>query len=191
MGKRRRCTLKSESGSVFLYLFKKWCRTLCSIALAVLYFLAAHAYDGVCYAVSNMFTFPKAIVIMYVILLAVSAALVSFQELALKYWHWDALGLEALNVLKDEKHISSRRIFKRLARWMLRKGHWWIFGIGSVVLGPPIITPMLEKRGSKKSRLFYLMSGTFVSTAFWVTVWNGVGKMTWNQYVVPTYTRIF
>ena len=159
--------------------------------VGALYFLGVHWYDGVCYAISNSFSYPKAFSIMFVFLFFLSAILVPLHYLIKKFFSWDMLGLEEANELKNKKDIPKRQLIKRAMRWSLRKGHWWTFFIGSITVGPPIITPLLRKKGDWKSSMFYLFTGTFVSVAFWVSVWSGVGVVTWKQYVIPAFKYIF
>jgi hypothetical protein len=163
---------------------RRWFRGLTDTAVAVLYFLAAHVYDGVCYSVSNLYGYGDAVAIMSAVLFAVSAFLVVVHDLAASYLEWDILGLAGLNALRSAD-IPPRRVFKRLTRWTLQKGRWWIFALGSIFLGPPVVTPLLREGGCRRSAILLLAGGTLISVAFWVTVWSSVGLVTWNQYVLP------
>lgn len=167
------------------HLIVTWIKKFRNIIAAVIYFSLAHIYDGICYTVSNLVTYPEALLIMAAFLFSVSLALVYLHKLMRKRFSWDIVGLNKLIKLEEEKDIPKYRIFKRLLRWTMRKGHWWIHIIGSCLIGPPVVTVLLSKKGSWKSGFFYLSSGTLISVIVWVTVWSGVGKLTWNQFVRP------
>jgi hypothetical protein len=168
-----------------------WIQNIVNFIVAVLYFVTAHVYDGICYAVSNVFSYLQALGIMSVLLFSVSAILVGLHGFTRGRFGWDVLGLTDLNQLRNTESISAHRVFKRLIRWTLRKGQWWVFGIGSIFLGPAIITPLLQKEGNRKSALFYLAAGTAFSVLFWVSLWSGVGALTWKQYVLPLREQLF
>jgi hypothetical protein len=183
---------RAAHGAVILPLSKAdWIRRIGSFIIAVLYFLAAHIYDGICYMVSNVFGYLQALGIMSLLLFLASAILVWLHGFARGRFGWDVLGLTDLNQLRNTESIPTRRAFKRLIRWTLRKGQWWVFGIGSIFLGPAIVTPLLQQEGNQKSALFYLAAGTLLSVLFWVSLWSGVGALTWKQYVLPLRERLF
>jgi hypothetical protein len=53
-------------------------------------------------------------------------------------------------------------------------------------LGPPIVTVLQGQGGQRLLPATLLLAGaTLISVVFWVTVWSGVGLVTWNQYVLP------
>jgi hypothetical protein len=152
---------------------------------AILYFLAAHLYDGLCYAVSNIVSYPVALFIMTVVLFSASVILVQLHDVMRKRFLWDVLGINKINNLAITDRIPKHKFFKRLLKWAMHRGHWWIHIIGSATIGPPVATLLLRKKGSWQSSLSYLTSGTLISVIIWVTIWAGVGKLTWNQYVRP------
>ena len=153
--------------------------------VAVLYFFAAHMYDGLCYAVSNIVSYPMAIFIMTAILFSASAVLVLLHDELRELFLWDILNINKINDLAKTNSIAKYRLIERLMRWAIQRGHWWVHVIGSATIGPPLVTLLLRKKGNWKSSLSYLTSGTLISVIIWVTIWAGVGKLTWNQYVRP------
>lgn len=156
-----------------------------NVAAAVLYFLAAHIYDGLCYAVSNLVSYQVALVIMTAVLFFASAALVLLHDLLGEFFLWDILGIKEINNLINANSISKNKLSEKLLCWAFRRGRLWIHVIGSITIGPPVITLLLRKKENWKSTLFYLVSGTLLSVSVWVTIWAGVGKVTWEQYVMP------
>ena len=151
---------------------------------AGLYFFAAHIYDGLCYAVSSIVSYPMALFMMTALLFSASVALVLLHEVLRERFQWDILGMHEINRLTMTSGIPKHHFFKRLMRWALNRGRWWILLIGSFTVGPPVVTLLLAKE-NWKSRLSYLASGTLISVLIWVTIWAGVGELTWNQYVIP------
>lgn len=156
-----------------------------NIATATLYFLAAHLYDGLCCAISNIYPYPVALVIMTTVLFSASILLVMVHDQLRLYFRWDVLGINELNRLSRTGQLETHKISERFTRWLLQKGHGWIHLIGSLTIGPPIITLLLRKQECRKANLFYLTSGTLISVLFWVTVWAGIGQFTWNRFVRP------
>lgn len=165
-------------------------RAVRDTTIAVAYFLLAHVYDGLCYVVSNLYSYGKALVLMSIVLFPVSALLVALHSAAAHRWGWDILGLAALSAIQNERGIPPRRFFKRFVQWTLNQGRWWIFGIGSIFIGPPVITPILAKKNKPLSALSYLAGGSLLSVVFWVTVWSGVGLFTWRQYILPLFRSL-
>lgn len=165
-------------------------KTVKNFVIATLYFLAAHMYDGLCYAVSNIVSYPMAIFIMTAILFSASAVLVFLHDELREHFLWDILDINRINTLTNTNSIAKYRLIERLMRWAVQKGHWWIHVIGSATIGPPVVTLLLRKKGNWKSSLFYLISGTLISVIIWVTIWAGVGKLTWNHYVKPFIQNI-
>lgn len=155
-----------------------------NVAAAALYFLAAHIYDGLCYAVSNIVSYQVALVIMTAILFSASAALVYLHDLLSKLFLWDILRIKEINNLVNANSISKNKLSEKLLRWIFRRGRLWIHLLGSITIGPPVVTLLLRKKENWKSTLFYLVSGTLLSVSVWVTIWAGVGKVTWEQYVM-------
>lgn len=168
-----------------------WYGRIKDVVVAVLYFAGAHLYDGLCYAVSNIFSYPRALAIMAVILFLLSLLLVGLHGLTQRRLGWDVIGLNGINRLKDQEDIPPHRIFKRLTRWTLRGGRWGVLVAGSIFIGPPVVALLLREEERARSTFFYLVIGTLLSVVFWVTVWSGVGQLTWNQYVLPLTRRIF
>ncbi len=183
--------MKIESRVNYAHLLFGWCKKKRNWLVAALYFVGAHWYDGICYMVSNAFSYPKALLIMYGFLFSLSSLLIPLHYLVKKYFSWDMLGLDEVNELRNREDIPRHQIVKRAMRWALRKGRRETFFVGSILIGPPIITPILRKKGNLGSSIFYLTTGTFVSVIFWVTLWSGVGLFTWEQYVKPLWNKIF
>lgn len=173
-------TSPTPLATLFVYL-----KTVMNFIVAALYFLAAHMYDGLCYAVSNIVSYPMAIFIMTAILFSVSVVLVFLHDELRELFLWDILDINKINNLADKNSITKYRLIEMLTRWAIQRGHWWIHIIGSATIGPPVVTLLLRKKGNWKSSLFYLISGTLISVIIWVTIWAGVGKLTWTQYVRP------
>lgn len=162
-----------------------WLKMVRNFIVTALYFLAAHVYDGLCYAVSNIVSYPMAIFIMTAILFSTSAVLVFLHDELRKSFQWDILGINQINNLANTNSIPKYRLIERLMKWAIQRGRWWIHVIASATIGPPVVTLLLRKKENWKSSLFYLTSGTLISVMIWVTIWAGVGKLTWNQYVKP------
>ena len=152
------------------------------------YFLGAHWYDGICFAVSNMFPYFLALAYMYFFLFFLSVALIFFHGITERKFGWDIMGLHEF---KDagQKPIPAWRIFKRLKK-LMTKSRRTTFWIGSILIGPPVVTILLRRENNWKNNLLYIIPGTFLSVFVWVTLWSGVGMLTWNQYVLPLYHRI-
>lgn len=162
-----------------------WFRRVSDAGVAVAYFIGAHLYDGLCYAMSSLYSYPKALAIMFVILFLISLILVASHRLAESRLGWDVLGLRDLGSLKNRQDIPGHRIFRRLVAWTLRRDRCGIFLVGSILLGPPVVTVLLGDERNRRRDISLIASGTLVSVAFWVTVWSGVGLFTWKQYVLP------
>ena len=160
-------------------------KKLGSWAAAILYFLAAHIYDGLCCAVSNLYPYPVALGIMTAVLFSISTALVILHDQLRKFFQWDILGINEINRLAMIDHLEPHKISQRLTLWILRQGHWWIHIIGSALIGPPVVTLLLRKDESWKSNLVYLTSGTLISVLVWVTAWTGIGQLIWNRLIRP------
>jgi hypothetical protein len=156
-----------------------------NIIAAGLYFLVAHIYDGICYAVSNIVSYSMALFVMTIILFSASVILVVLHDRLRERFSWDVLGINEINNLAMTDQIPKHQLFKRLLRWAIRRGHWWIHIIGSTTIGPPVVALLLRKKGTWSASIFYLASGTLISVTLWVTIWAGVGKLTWQQYVRP------
>jgi len=162
-----------------------WFRRAADAGVGIAYFIGAHLYDGLCYAVSSLYSYPKALAIMFIILLLISLILVALHRFAESRLGWDVLGLQRLGSLKNCQDIPAHRIFRRLVAWTLRRGRCGVFLVGSILLGPPVVTVLLSDERSRRRAIPILVGGTLVSVAFWVTVWSGVGFFTWKQYVLP------
>lgn len=147
-----------------------------NLIVASLYFLAAHLYDGICFAVSNLVSYPEALLIMTATLLFISILLVFLHQKLNERFGWDILGMNEINRLAHIENIPTHQYFKRLMRWSLSKGHWWVFFIGSATVGPPVIALLLQQPNNLKSLWFYLVTGTLISVFTWVTIWSGIGK---------------
>lgn len=156
-----------------------------SFVAAVLYFFAAHIYDGLCYTVSNLFSYPVAICLMSAVLFSLSTSLVILHDRLEKCLAWDILQINEINRLVNTNSIAQYKLSQRFTRWIIRKGRWWVHIVGSFTIGPPIVTLILREKNNLKFSLFYLGSGTLISVLTWVTVWSGVGKLTWNQLIKP------
>jgi hypothetical protein len=162
-----------------------WFRRISDAGVGIGYFIGAHLYDGLCYSVSSLYSYPKALAIMLVILFLVSLILVTFHRIAESRLGWDVLELGDLRRLKNRQDISAHRIFRRLVAWTLRRGRGGIFLVGSILLGPPVVAVLLNDERSRRRAILLVVGGTLVSVVFWVTVWSGVGLFTWKQYVLP------
>ena len=160
-----------------------------NFALGPAYFLGAHWYDGFCYTVSNAFNIPTALFLVFSFLSGLSAVLISAHQLVERKWNWDLMGLEEFKT-QGKEPIPSWRIFKRFKCWMKqnRKKTFWI---GPIIIGPPIVTILVRENKTWPCNLKYILSGAFLSTAFWVPLWTGVGWLTWEQYVLPLWRRLF
>ncbi len=154
-----------------------WLKNIGNLIAAALYFFAAHIYDGLCFAISNLFSYPEALGLMTAFLLFVSILLVFLHEKLNERFQWDILGMNEINRLAHIKNIPRHQYFKRLMQWALSQGHWWVFFIGSFTVGPPVITLLLQQLNNWKSRWFYLVAGTLISVFVWVTIWAGIGKL--------------
>jgi len=173
---------EDQSGlAVFLVPFQR----IGGLIAAILYFLAAHVYDSLCYVVSNLFSYPVAILIMTTVLLLASTALVGLHDRLREFFQWDILGINEINSLANTASTAPLKFSQRFTRWLIRKGHWWIHVIGSFTIGPPVVTLLLREKGKWPSSAFYLASGSLISAGGWVTIWSGIGKFTWNQYIWP------
>jgi len=95
---------------------------------------------------------------------------------------YDLLGLNYLNGLKDQE-IKKNEIFKRLARWIVRR-RITIFLIGSLVeLDPDIVTIMLRKDGERGYKvLFY--SVVYSIVIYSIVYWLGVRGYGYFRYFV-------
>ncbi|MBF0555894.1 MAG: hypothetical protein HQK96_15320 [Nitrospirae bacterium] len=122
---------------------------------------------------------------MFLILFTLSLIFVYLHGFLEKKYSWDMLGLQQLNELKYDNKIPNHRIFKRLLKQMMLKGYWWIYFIGALIVGPPIVTILLRREKSLSQNLLYIIPGTLLSVVFWVSIWTGVGIVTWNQFVKP------
>ena len=173
------------AGSILPTQRASWFRRASDAGVGIAYFIGAHLYDGLCYAVSSLYSYPMALVIMFVILFLISLILVAFHRLAESRLSWDILGLRDLGSLKNRQDIPAHRIFRRLVAWTLRRGRGGIFLVGSILLGPPVVAVLLGDERSRRRAILLIAGGTLASVAFWVTVWSGVGLFTWKQYVLP------
>lgn len=156
-----------------------------SLVAAVFYFLTAHFYDGLCYVVSNLVPYPVAILTMTGVLLLASTALVALHDRLREFFRWDILGIDEINMVTNAASTVPHKLTHRLTHWLVRKGHWWIHIIGSFTIGPPVVTILLREKNKWQSSAFYLVTGSLISAIGWVTIWSGVGKLTWDQYVWP------
>lgn len=159
--------------------------------VGVVYFFGAHLYDGVCYAVSNLYSYPKALLIMSAFLLLLSVMLAALHCTVRRRIGWDVLGLRELGSLRDRHDLPPHRIFRRLAAWTLNHGRWWFFTVGSLFLGPPVVAVLLGEGRSRLAAMLLLAGATLMSVVFWVTVWSGVGFLTWNQHVRPLVRMVW
>lgn len=155
----------------------------------MLYILGAHWYDGVCYAVSSIFPYYQALIIMFGILFLLSVVLNFFHKITENKFGWDIMGLNEFKNMDREKYIPAWRIFKRL-KMLMAKSRRTTFWIGSILIGPPIVAILLRKENNWRNNLLYVVPGTLISVFVWVTLWSGVGTLTWNQYILPFYHRI-
>lgn len=121
--------------------------------------------------------------IMFLVLAGVSVVLVSFHGRVKAKTGWDALGLDHLNQLRDERDIPTSKFGKRFKRWCMRR-RLTIFVFGSCFIGPPVVTILLRKPGSLSDSVFYILSGTLISVVTWVTVWKGFWGV-WAMYIKP------
>lgn len=174
-----------NSQRIGLSFFLPFLKRARNIAAATLYFLAAHLYDGLCCAISNIYPYPVALGIMIIVLFSVSTMLVIMHDQLRLYFRWDVLDINELNRLSRTDRLETIKISERFTRWLLQKGHGWIHLIGSLTIGPPIVTLLLRKQECWKANLFYLTSGTLISVLFWVTVWAGIGQLTLNRFIRP------
>ena len=150
-------------------------RNIGNLLAAVLYFFAAHLYDGICFAVSSIFSYPEALCIMTAVLFSVSAVSVILHKALRERFGWDILGMNEISRLVHAD-IPKHKYFKRIMKWTLSKGHRWVFVIGSCTVGPPVVTLLLQEKNSRKSGWFYLVSGTIISVLVWVSIWTGIGQ---------------
>ncbi len=153
---------------------RTWLRKTGNVIAAALYFFAAHLYDGLCFAVSSIFSYPEALCIMTAVLLSASIILLFLHETLGERFQWDILGMNEISRTAYADSIPKHKYFRRLMRWTLSKGHRWFFIIGSVTVGPPVVTLLLQEKNNWKSRWFYLVAGTLISVTVWVSIWSGI-----------------
>lgn len=158
--------------------------------VAVVYFSAAYGYDAICYIVSNALGYRKALWVMSVFLFSISAALVFLHDRIVKRYAWDILGLAGLRGIARSGVVPKYGVCERTFLWSLKRGRLWLHVIGSCIVGPPVVTLLLRKKGSILSTIFYLTTGTFIAVGFWVTVMSGVGRLTWHQFVSPAIVSL-
>lgn len=165
-----------------------WGKKTVNIALGPAYFVGAHWYDALCYTVSNIFNLVAAAAIIFSFLSLLSVVLIFSHQVIERKFDWDLMGLEEFKG-KKETPIPSWRIFKRFKLWLTRnrKTTFWF---GSIIIGPPIVTILIRENKNWPCNLKYILSGSFLSTAFWVPIWSGVGWLTWEQYVLPLWRKI-
>jgi hypothetical protein len=192
-GPKRRRSLKTSLGRGFLHLldFQKWCRKARDGLAALFIFAAYHWYDGLCYFVSNTFSFIEAVFVMSLVLFLASLAFVYLHEFMARKYSWDMLGLERLKELGRDVGIPRHRIFKKLLKRVLSGGYWAIYLLGPLTIGPPIVAILLRKKKNLKQNLSFIIPGTLLSAVFWVSVWTGVGALTWNQFILPLLEHAF
>lgn len=178
--------MKTESNEGFLHLLLGWCKKGKNAIVVIVYFILVHLYDGLCYAVSNALGFLRAFAVMSILLFVVSVLIVLLHETVGRKYSWDICELEHLNKLKHEEMIPRYKFFKRLLRWTMRKGYYAIYFIIPCVIGPFVSAIILRKDNSWRQNLTYIIPGTLMSVTAWVTIWTGVGALTWQQYIIPT-----
>lgn len=185
-----RCILIFKEEKNILYLLLRLFNKARNGIVTVLLFLGYLWYDGVCYVISNRYGYLRALGIMSIFLFALSVLLVFVHELANKYFSWDILGLQHINELRNNNQLPKHKLFKRFMRWVMTNGYWTIYLVGPWTVGPFIVALLLRKEEKWKENMLYIIPGTLISVIFWVTVWTGVGVLTWKQFVVPLYNKI-
>jgi hypothetical protein len=183
--------LKNEWINKYFSLFFQGCEKVRDGFVAILMIVAYHCYDGICYAVSNLLGYFQAILIMSALLLFLSVVFVYLHEFLFVTYSWDMLGLQHLNDLKYEMQIPQHRIFKRLLKKVMIGGYWWIYFVGPLIIGPHVVTILLRRGNKLSQNLTYIIPGTLLSAVFWVSMWAGVGFLTWDRLVKPLWERAF
>jgi cytochrome c biogenesis protein CcdA len=164
-------------------LSKIWQKTRDALALIVL-LATYHGNEALAYVAGNMFPYYQAIAIYVGGVSLVSLGLIYLHDYLKKRHSWDALKLQYLNSLSEEKDIPSYRVFKKLVRLVLREGFWAIFIFGPIILGPFVITVLLRKRKTWRINVGYAVCGAFFNALFWVSFMRGLGVFTW-RYIAP------
>jgi hypothetical protein len=149
------------------------------VALVVLLTIY-HGYEVLCYFIGNLFEYYQAVGLFAVALFLGAAALIYLHDFFRRKYSWDALGLHYINSLRYDEAIPSYDLFKRLVRFVLRKGFWAIFVIGPILLGPFVITILLRRERTWKANLLFVLPGSVFNALFWVALMKGVGIFTWR-----------
>lgn len=175
-----------------LHLLSDWCkkaRNAIAVATLLLYY---YLFDSACYLTSNYLGFEKSIIIMSLVIFLVSVMAVRIYDLCQAKHSWDVLGMEKINLLlHDKEEIPRHKIFRRLLRWVLKRGgSLAVFLIVPCIFGPFISTILLRKNVSWKQNMVFIVSGTIISALFWVSLWMGIGLFTWEQYVIPLFYKV-
>jgi hypothetical protein len=182
--------LKIESEESLRLLFVGQCKKTLNVALGPVYFLGAHWYDGFCYVVSNALPLSQAFVFMFFFLASLSAVLVFIHEITERRMGWDIMNLQEFKDRDQNKIIPPWRAFKRFKRWMVLNSRI-TFWLGSWTVGPPIVTILLRKEANWKQNMVYILPGSLLSVLIWVPIWTGLGEITWKQYIVPLWNKLF
>jgi hypothetical protein len=146
----------------------------------VAYFFGAHAYDVFCFIISNSFGYTKALAIMFIALFIVSILLVWGHAKLKERSGFDLLGIEKLTMTENETSSTKQN---HLHRWIL-SNRTVTFWIGSIIIGPPIITLLLRKSDHWKQSFRYIFLSTMLTTLFWVSVYT-IGIETWKHFIEP------
>lgn len=164
--------------------FKKIILKTRDLMALLLLLIIYHAYEVFCYVTSNIFQYYLSVALCAGVIFLVSTSLICLHDWFLNHFSWDALKLQYINSLREDDHIPSYRLVKKLTRFVLRKGFWAVFVIGPIILGPFVTTVLLRQRKTWRITLTYALSGSILNALFWVGFMRGLGIFTW------TYTSV-
>ena len=165
------------------------CRKILDPFLFAVYLVGVHWYDVLCACISNEFKYWTALMIMTILLLTISVSLVGGHAWTELRFGWDLMGLEEFKGSKALLPLPRRKIFKRFKLWITKSRRTTLW-LGSVIIGPPVVTVLLRKNPGWRESLRYIIPGTLLSVGVWVTFYAGVGLLTWEQYIKPFFRHL-
>lgn len=167
----------------------KECRQTANSIFFFAYVVCAHWYDVLCAYVSIKFNYLTAFMLTAILLFVISALIVCGHTWAEKKFGWDITGLDEFKSSKSPLSIPKWRIIKRLKHFAMntRKTTFWL---GSIIVGPPVITILLRKDAGWGQNLKYIIPGTLLSAGFWVSFYVGIGLLVWQQFIKPFFQHL-
>ncbi len=147
--------------------------------------LSYYFQDILSYFISNTFPYLCSIILIAIFTFIYSFFLLLFHDKIYYKYEWDILNLETLNCIKKNEVIPYYQLNYKIIRWVLRRGYWGIYILGSIFLGAFVVALLLREKNTWQENMFFILPGSLLFALFWTNIMLGIGFFTWEQYIQP------